>query len=135
MQIYIEPFKKKKRRVRKIFIHNRVVITETLNNMFLVITKLQGNVICKASIGQVCTRLRLQLRKTPLSAELLGKYIGARMLERNLTQYTLIISKAFTRNVKNAIKGLMTYATKCKRIRFLAKVSHNGVRLRNKKRK
>ena len=136
MEVSLKKFKLvPKKRVRKVLVHGKIVITETLNNLFIAITKVSGDVILKASIGQVCKKLRLELRKTPLSAELLGKYIGERMLERGFIRYVLNISKAITKLVKSAVKGLTKKANKCKRINFLEKISHNGVRLRAARRK
>jgi ribosomal protein S11 len=113
----------------------KVVITETLNNLFILITKLKGNIIIKSSIGQICKKANLQLRKTPLSAELSGKYISKKLIEKNFKQYTILISKSFTKIVKNAVKGLTIKKVACKRIRFLENIPHNGVRLKKLKRK
>jgi ribosomal protein S11 len=113
----------------------KVVITETLNNLFLGITKLKGNIIIKSSIGQICKKSNLQLRKTPLSAELSGKYISKKLIEKGFKQYTILISKSFTKIIKNAIKGLVVKKVNCKRIRFLENIPHNGVRMKKLRRK
>ena len=131
-------FKKVVYKEKKILkIHVRVIITETVNNMFFTIAKINGKVIYKASIGLVCKKLELEQRKTPLAAELLGVYIGEKMVEQGFIKYSLIISHFIRRLrlVRSALKGLMKSIVQCQRICVLERLAHNGIRLAAMRRK
>jgi len=133
MQLNLKKVIKTTRNFR--IIYNKIIITETLNNLFLaIIHSKSGTVLGKGSIGYICKKFKLQARKTPLSAELLGKYIGERLLAKGLFRYSLVVSR-FTKIVKSAAKGISLRVRACKRIILLKKVSHNGVRLRVNRRK
>jgi len=134
MQIFINK-KVVKTQTRRLRIHGRIMITETLGNIFVALKKGKGAVVFKASIGQICKKLHLEIRKTALSAELLGKYVGTRMQKGGVLKYALVIAKKITRLVRNAVKGLLGQVGNCKRITVLERVAHNGIRLRAKKRK
>jgi hypothetical protein len=134
MQIFINK-KIVKSQARRLRIHGRLMITETLGNIFLALKKGKGNVVFKASIGQICKKLHLEIRKTALSAELLGKYVGTRMHKGGFVKYAVVIAKKITRLVRNTLKGVLGQVGNCKRITVLERVAHNGIRLRSKKRK
>lgn len=135
MQRNLKKLLYKEKKILKI--HVRVIITETVNNMFFTIAKINGKVIYKASIGLVCKKLELEQRKTPLAAELLGVYIGEKMVEQGFIKYSLIISHFIRRLrlVRSALKGLMKSIVQCQRICVLERLAHNGIRLAAMRRK
>jgi ribosomal protein S11 len=108
-----------------------VNITETLNNLFMTIYKINGLVIGKSSSGH----MKLQKKKIPLVAEILGNYIGKKILEKGFKSYTLIVTGLISKLVKSAIRGLKKNYIICKSIKMKHNLTHNGVRLPIAKRK
>ena len=108
-----------------------ITITETLNNLFITISKINGLVIGKSSSGH----MKLQKKKIPLVAEILGNYIGKKVIEKGFKSYTLIITGIISKLVKSAIRGLKKNYIICKSIKMKHNLTHNGVRLPIAKRK
>ena len=127
----------KYKNLRKFIIKKRpvtdiiITITETLNNLFITISKINGLVVGKSSSGQ----MKLQKKKIPLVAEILGNYIGKKVIEKGFKSYTLIITGVITKLVKSAIRGLKKNYIICKSIKIKHNLTHNGVRLPIAKRK
>lgn len=123
---------KKKIRLKKKFITKiNITLTETVNNLFMNISKFNGLVLGKASSGQ----MGFKKKKIPLVAEILGNYIGKKLIEKGFRKYTLIITGLITKLVKSAIRGLKKNYIICKIIKVRHNLTHNGVRLSIAKRK
>ena len=101
----------------------RVSIKETVNNMFVVVSKSNGQTIYKASIGFSCKRLELESWKTPLSCELLGNFILKIIIEKGFKLYVLIISKAFTKLVRSVLKRFNGGSERIKTKKIPSKIS------------
>lgn len=123
--------KKKITLKKRIITENNIFLTETANNLFMTISKFNGLVIVKSSSGQ----MKLQKKKIPLVAEILGSYIGKRLIEKGFRLYTLIVTSLVTKLVKSAIRGLKKNYIKCKAVIIRHNLTHNGVRLPIAKRK
>lgn len=108
-----------------------ITITETLNNLFITISKLNGLVISKSSSGH----MKFQKKKIPLVAEILGNYIGKKVIEKGFKTYTLVITGIITKLIKSAVRGLKKNYIICKTIKIKHNLTHNGVRLPIAKRK
>lgn len=108
-----------------------ITITETANNLFITISKLNGLIISKSSSGQ----MKFQKRNTPLSVEVLGMYIGKQLLDKGFKSFNLVISHLISKLVRSAIRGLKKNYIVCKSIKLMHNLTHNGVRLPVAKRK
>ena len=126
-----------KNKIRKYIIKRRpitdviITVTETLNNLFITISKINGLVIGKSSSGH----MKLQKKKIPLVAEILGNYIGKKVLDKGFRTYTLVVTGIITKLVKSAVRGLKKNYIICKSVKMKHNLTHNGVRLPIAKRK
>jgi len=111
----------------------KVIIRQTANNVFMSIANYRGKVLFTRSGGKAVGHAR---RHTGFAMEEVGLTIGKNLCAKRMFFYEVCIIGSLTGYIFRAIKGLRVYRRlRCKKIRVIYKIPHNGVRLRLPKRK
>lgn len=133
LKIYLREKQRRLRLRKKRVVTVRVILKQTINNMFINISNFKGKVLLKKSGGSL---LGHRSRHTGYTAEALGRYIGKKLVQKHVYSYHLVVLGFVNKYTSRVIKGLRIFeSVKCSLIKFVANFSHNGVRLRALKRK
>lgn len=109
-------------------------IYKTPNNIFLTLTKVvTGKVVLQLSGGKIGKKG--PKRDTPNTAELLGRKFGEIFREMGYKRCITKINGPFDAFVRSALRGILSKRVRMMQLRHVKNVSHNGVRLRNPRKK
>lgn len=99
-------------------------VKDTLNNTFVTITKLNGDVICKTSSGLM--GFKGYRRTTGYAAKEAGREAGRRAVNKSYVLMTLRVNSRIKTKVKSVIRGLKSEGISIISIEDRFKKAHNG---------
>ena len=134
--ILVERNRRRPRRWRLFFFYVPVCchIYKTANNIFLTLVRVRdGKVLIQLSGGNLGKKG--PKRDTPNTAELLGRLFGMRFNALGYNRCVMKVEDPFDAFVRSALRGISSYPIRMLQLRNIKGVSHNGVRLRNPRKK
>ena len=108
-------------------------IYKTPNNIFLTLTLLNGKVLVQLSGGNIGKKG--PKRDTPNTAELLGRRFGEIFMSLGYKRCITKVNGPFDSFVRSALRGITSQRVRMMQLQHVKGVSHNGVRMRNPRKK
>lgn len=103
------------------------------NNMFLTLTKINGEVLYQLSGGKIGKKG--PKRDTPNTAELVGRRFGREFVRRGHYRCILHIHGLYDTFTKSALRGFMSNRVRVMQLVHKLPIPHNGIRFKKPRRK
>lgn len=114
-------------------LEGRCYLTQTQNNIFVVLVDEKSQAVkYERSGGKL--GYKGASKRTRLVAELIGKEVGEKGLEKGYREVKVSIRGGITALTRGVVNGLVRGGLKVKEVEFMRSIAHNGVRPRKARR-